>query len=316
MPAVLTHDFFGHDAYGPALGAIGLYTPDERDAFLLGNQGPDPLFYLAIVPPLQAFEQLGKDMHHLPPAGLFVSLRKAVDALPESDRGAGRAYLAGFTCHYLLDRAVHPLVVYWERGLCQAGVPGLDITDAAIVHAEIERDLDEMVLYTKRNQTVEAYRPYEHVLRARDELLDVLGRVYFDAIIGQMAEGEPSTRQVFPIAVRCFRVSQQMLWSPKGRRTAVLAGFETRFGHQRYSLVRAMSHRVRAQTTSDFDNQDHRVWHNPFTNVPSTDSFWDIYNRTLRQVEQSIATVLADDFDEDAALTFTQGLNFSGEPVA
>ena len=173
MPALLAHDFFAQDAFGSAIQTVSLYTPDERDAFLLGSQGPDPLFYL-LLPPLEEFRKLGNLMHSEGPSSLLVAMRMAVDGLDEEDQPIGRAYLAGFVCHYLLDRAIHPLVGFWERGICQAGVLDLDATDSSAVHAEVERDFDEMVLYKKRNQTILAYRPYEEVLRARDEVLDIL----------------------------------------------------------------------------------------------------------------------------------------------
>lgn len=315
MPAMLTHDFFGQDAYGSVLEAISLYTPDERDAFLLGNQGPDPLFYLMLTPPMKEFEKLGSDMHHVPPTDLFLKFRKAVDDLPEADKPIGKAYLAGFTCHYLLDRAIHPLVFFWERGICTAGVEGLDSSDAGIVHAEIERDLDEMVLYTKRHETIESYRPYEQVLRGRDDVLRVIGDVYLASVVGPLAEDEPTANRVFPLAVRCFRVAQRMFFSPHGSKASSLAAIEKPLLKKRYSLVRAMSHRVRAEETSDFDNRDHGTWRNPFTGEQTNDSFWDIYNRTLDEVAPTVSLVLSDGFDESSAYGMTHGLNFSGEAV-
>lgn len=316
MPAMLTHDFFGQDAFGAALPTVSLYTPDERDAFLLGNQGPDPLFYLMLTPPLKEFEELGETMHHVPTAPILLSLRAAVDELGERERGVGRAYLAGFVCHYMLDRAMHPFVYFWERGLCRAGVEGLDESDHGVVHALIERDLDEMVLFTKSNQTIKTYRPYEEVLRGRDAMLDVLGDVYFRSVVGELAEGEPSATRVFPLAVRCFRVAQRLFWSPRGSKANALARLEKPLRHTRFSLLRSMSHYPRAQITSDFDNRDHLPWRNPFTGEQSTQSFWDIYDGALAAAGPAIATVLGDGFDEARALELTQDLNFCGEPVA
>ena len=63
MPAILTHDFFGRDFYAANNALIG-ESPDARDAFLLGNQGPDPLFYLVAAPDMKAFTSLGSNMHH------------------------------------------------------------------------------------------------------------------------------------------------------------------------------------------------------------------------------------------------------------
>lgn len=316
MPAMLTHDFFGRDAYARAMDVTDLYTPDERDAFLLGNQGPDPLFYLMLLPPLKVFERLGSDMHHVAPDPILLSLRRAVDELDEHARSVGRAYLAGFVCHYLLDRAVHPLVFYWERGICQAGVEDLDGSDSGVVHAEIERDLDEMVLFSKRGETIETYRPYEEVLRGRDEMLAVLGDVYFSSVVGPIADNEPTANHVFPLAVSCFRVAQRMFWSPSGKKTSGIAALESRLLENRYSLVRAMSHRVRPEAVSDFDNRDRKEWRNPFTNESSDASFWDLYDGALEQVVPAIELVLGDRFDEAAAAKLTCGLNFGGEPVA
>lgn len=315
MPAILTHDFFGQDAFGSALGSVSLVTPDERDAFLLGSQGPDPLFYLVIAPPLKEFEELGSTMHSMPPSGLLVSLRKATDELPEPDRSVGRAYLAGFTCHYLLDRAVHPLVFWWERGICQAGVGGLDMSDHNMVHAEVERDLDEMVLFAKSGQTIRTYRPYREVLRGSDEMLRVVGSVYLNSVVGPLADNEPSAARVFPLAVSCFRIVQRAFFSPGNGKANMLQLLERPVRGVRYSLAKAMAHRARAEATSDFANFDHRAWKNPFTGVASTASFWDLYNGALNEVGPAIATVLGDGFNEQVAHAFTQGLNFSGEPV-
>ncbi len=315
MPAMLTHDQFGQDAFGTAINTVPLYTPDERNAFLLGNQGPDPLFYLLIVPPMDEFRVLGSDMHHVPPSKLFVSMRQAMDALPEKDQGIGRAYLAGFTCHYLLDRAVHPFVYFWERGICQAGVSGLNTNDSGEVHAEIERDLDEMVLFTKHNQTIETYKPYIEVLRGSDKMLDVVGNLYFDAVVSEVADGEPTANKVFPLAVSCFRLVQRAFWSPRGGKTAAFARMEGLLHSSRYSLVRAMSHRPRAELTSSFDNCARKPWRDPFSGEIRTESFWYLYNAALDEVAIVLPLVFEDGFDLEAASVLTRGLNFCGESV-
>ena len=46
MPAIITHDLFGKDVYGKTFDTIG-GSRDAAEAFLLGNQGPDPLFFVA-----------------------------------------------------------------------------------------------------------------------------------------------------------------------------------------------------------------------------------------------------------------------------
>ena len=315
MPALLAHDFFAQDAFGSVLDSVGIRSSDERDAFLLGSQGPDPLFYLVLLPPLDAFRELGYRMHKAGPSSLLVAMRSAVDGLPDGDQAVARAYLAGFACHYLLDRTIHPLVYFWERGICQAGVLDLDITDASAVHAEIERDLDEMVLFTKRNQTILAYRPYEEVLRASEDVLNTIGRVYFSAAVATIAQGEPTAVRVFPIAVACYRRALRALYSPKGMKKRVVGFTERAAFRERYAISQAMAYLPRAEATSVYDNRDNRPWRNPFTGEVHYESFWELYNTALDQASHVVAAILDDDFDRDKAFVLTEGLNFSGEVV-
>ena len=76
-----------------------------------------------------------------------------------------------------------------------------------------------------------------------------------------------------------------------------------------------MSHRVRRQDTSDFDNRGHAAWENPFTHEKSADSFWDRYEKAQQRFDEVSALFDADSFDAEAARTITRDLNFSGEPV-
>ncbi|MGN0286727.1 MAG: zinc dependent phospholipase C family protein [Atopobiaceae bacterium] len=317
MPAILTHDFFGQDAYGEALQTVRLFTPDERDAFLLGNQGPDPLFYLAAAPHrMDPFKSLGDHLHHDEPSHVLYDLRRAVDQLDPQDQSVAGAYVAGFLCHYLLDSTMHPLVYFWQNGLCGAGVERLDTSDGGVVHAEVERDLDEMVLYAKTHQTVATYRPYERVLQARDRVLNVLGQLYAQAFTYRMTTNVTVANDVFPCAVRDFRIVQRVFfYSPTGGKTRALSVLEKPILRKRYSLCRAMTHRDRAEDTSDFDNRHHLPWKNPFTGAVSTDSFWDLYQGAQKRVGEELPRLMSADVTLDEVKKITGGLNFSGDPV-
>ena len=43
---------------------------------------------------------------------------------------------------------------------------------------EIEREFDEMVLYSKRGRTIATYKPFREVLKASDEVLTAIGKMY------------------------------------------------------------------------------------------------------------------------------------------
>ena len=77
MPAILTHDLFGRGVLEDATSLLNLRTPAERDAFLLGNQGPDPLFYLTIDPLMHKWSPLGNALHASAPAEVLLAMREA-----------------------------------------------------------------------------------------------------------------------------------------------------------------------------------------------------------------------------------------------
>lgn len=313
MPAILTHEFFGRDAFADVAAQLGMNTPEERDAFLLGNQGPDPLFYLIADPRVAESNHVGNLMHHVRPAKLLSSLHDALSMLSNAERNVGRAYAAGFLCHYLLDSSVHPLVFSTEYMLCDAGVNGLDRSDGTPVHAEIERDIDEMVLYRKLHRTVRSFKPYSEVLRASDQTLAVIDKLYF--YMNLWTFSRTLDLDCYTRAVRAFRRVQRLFYAPAKGKTLVLSPLERALAHRRYSLYAAMSHRNRASEHSDFANEEHAAWENPFTGEPSTESFWDLYEEALSRVFDAERAFFSPGFGELSAERLTGNLNFSGQPT-
>ena len=165
MPAIITHDFFGRDVYDCLFQTIG-GSRDEADAFLLGNQGPDPLFYAVASLRITQYHKLGNTMHSSKPAELLAAFKESLDVLDEEEQAVGRAYALGFLCHYALDSTMHPLVYCNEYALCDAGEPGLTRDDGSEVHGVIESEFDEMVLFVKRGDTIATFNPSREILHA------------------------------------------------------------------------------------------------------------------------------------------------------
>ena len=311
MPAILTHDFFARDVLSDHPESIGPNS-DERDAFLLGSQGPDPLFFLAMTPKLNRLHALGNIMHDDKPAELIVNLKRSLDVLDQSELPIGRAYAHGFLCHYLLDSTMHPLVFSTEYSLCDAGVEGLTRDDKQQVHAIIESEFDEMVLYRKESLTIADYAPHENTLQASDKVLAIIAKMYVFmalATYGQVVDGG-----AFPLGVQKYRLTIHYLFhSPTGTKRRVLSTLEETV--HRPSILRAMAPRpVKAESTW-FENADHRTWEDPFTGRTSAQSFWDIYEHARREAPKAIAAFDDPDFDLQRAHELTRDLNFCGEPV-
>ena len=121
MPALITHYLFGAEVVHDLPQEL-VATDAEVNAFLLGNQGPDPFLarHLAWPNHSLACNRLHRRMHAGHIVDAFLSIRDGVSRLPQSDMPAGRAFALGLLAHYALDRIVHPFVYSQQDALIEA----------------------------------------------------------------------------------------------------------------------------------------------------------------------------------------------------
>ncbi len=307
MPAVITHDVFANDLHERVAFLMGP-SKEESDVFLLGNQGPDPLFYAALNPLYASATRLGSLMHRGDPAELLLAFREEVDRLEGEEAAIGRAYLLGFAGHWRLDRTMHPFIYAQQYALCNAGVEGLGPEQGHEVHALIESELDELVLWKKLGQTISTFDPSRRILNASDEVLAVVSPLYA-AVAARVYQMEVP-REAFAAAVRCHRLGLRGLYSPNGIKREVLGTLEAVV--RPYSMLKALSHRDIQLEDSGFANSDRQAWEDPFSGAVQSASFFDLYQQALEDAELDALALLEDDFDEEAAFQLTEAVNFSG----
>ena len=307
MPAIITHDLFGEAVYEGDAYFIGI-DPEQRFAFLLGNQGPDPLFYARANPSISEFSALGSIMHSRDTDKILVAFHDALDTLTPDEKPVGRAYLLGFLCHYLLDSAVHPLVYANQYALCDAGVEGLTRKNGNEIHAVIESEFDEVMLFKRTGKTVATFKPYKEILQANDETLTIIGKLY--SYMAVMVFQRSMQIDVFRKSVKAFRLVQNVFYSRTGMKRSLLARVEELA--RPYSFYRSMSHRALEVTECEFDNHEGNVWVNPFTKQQSTASLDQLIDQAKSRVGAAFAQFDADEFSSEAAHIITGGLNFSG----
>lgn len=310
MPAIITHDLFAKDVYNEIFESVG-GTRDEAEAFLLGNQGPDPLLFVGADPRCLGFSKLGSTIHRTRPTEFIVALKEAVPALPSRERSRARAYVLGFLCHYELDRAVHPLVYSQVNALCAAGVEGLGNEARSEVHAVIETELDELALTAKRGETVAQFNPATAVLKGSRPMLDTVSHLYALAVKNAYDLNIPPN--LFARAVGAERAAWRLLHSPGGVKRQAIGTIERLV--RPHSLTAALSHRAEERTYTPFANAEHAPWRNPFTGAENRADFWELYESARENALAAIAAIDRDDFSAADAARITADLNFYGEPV-
>ena len=308
MPAIITHHIFGEDI-APSLPEGLLAGEEELLAFLLGNQGPDPLFARFSTLPSHASRchELGRKIQGGSVTRAFMALRDGVGHLPQADMRAGRAFALGLLGHYALDRAAHPFVVSQQRALCAAD-HDLEARSGA-VHALIESDIDTWILWEKRDATVEE-RPAaanlmrtERIERVGGALLSQLALSVFDETLGP---------REYASCVRDYERLYRLI-DPAGSLGARLAGAAERalFGSAR---VRACAHLVLRDNECPAANLDCRPWRDPFDGRVRHESFADLFDEA-RLAYPALAEAFVRG-DEAELRRLVAGRDYAGRPGA
>lgn len=306
MPAVITHHIFGEDVAGTLPPGM-LEGEEELLAFLLANQGPDPLFArrLALPGRSAACRELGHRIQGGSVTRAFMAVREGVSRLPVSDERIGRAFALGLLGHYALDRAAHPFVIAQQRALAEAD-PEL-APCAREVHAVIESDIDAWILWEKRRATVLERPAAGNLMRtARVErvggaLVSQVALAVFGTVIGA---GE------YGLAVRDYELTLRLVDPAGSPRTRLLGALE-RLASDR-SLAEAVAHYVRTTDECPAANLACRDWENPFTGEVRSASFADLFDEARLAYPK-----LAEAFvrgDEPRLRELVDGLNYEGRP--
>lgn len=301
MPALITHHLFGEESIDRLPQGV-ITSDEERIAFILGNQGPDPFFFHILTPRVSDCTLLAQVMHRSRMSRQFSCLRDGVSHLQPRDANLGRAFALGLLSHYVLDRNAHPFVYEQQFGIVESD-PELEASGSQ-VHAVLESDLDVLMLQLKRDgATVEDYPPAGEIVttdrinRVAGVLMSyVAGRVYgIDIPAGEYA-GAVADMQLL------YRTIEPA-GSAKTRAIALLEGLV----HD-YSLLDGLAHRVKTELPERTGNLGHLAWKNPFTDEVSNESFPEVFDRALVDYECTVARFI-ETGDMEAV---TNHVNYSG----
>lgn len=309
MPGIVTHYMFGTDVHKRLVEVIG-DSSAALEAFLLGNQGPDPFFYLMATPSTRACRRIGQTMHRQKTSELLASMHDRFIKSPDSP---GKAYALGFLCHYLLDSTVHPLVYAQQYAICNARVEGLSGEwSHRVVHATIETALDEYVLTTRLDATAVTLPPHKTMLRCSAPVLTEVSCGYSKVLRETYGLNAPET--VFSTAVGLYRFAQQALDSKS-------SGLRRRFDYLEgagmvSAYLQALSHRAEPLLHTPFANDDHVTWKDPFGDgKPANDSFDELYACALERAIETLPVYAGPAFGLDACRGLVGNVNFLGRAV-
>lgn len=301
MPAIICHHIFGEDA-AAALPAGMVDGEEELLAFLLGNQGPDPLFARALALPARARadHRLGHAMHETFCEQALLAFRAGVSHLPPADERIGRAFALGLLAHYCLDSCAHPFVFAQQQALTAASTE-LEGAEAEL-HAVIESDIDSWILFEKRGATV-LERPAHANLMRTERICRVAGALFSQVAFG--VYGQAISAEEYGACVADYELECRLL-DPAGGIVARAAGALERLVKP-HSLAESMAHRIVADTDCPAANLARRAWTDPADGRVRHESFADLFD-----VAEAGYPALAEAFSRG---NLEISLNYNGVPL-
>lgn len=274
MPALITHHLFGEESVDLLPEGI-IASEDERAAFLIANQGPDPFFFHLRSLNASTCMEFGRRLHRCRMSRQFSALREGVGHLHRHDAGVGRAFALGLLSHYVLDRAAHPFVYAQQWGIQEMDAT-LDGAGSQI-HGIIEADLDVLMLQIKRDGATTAVYPPESELVTTERINKVAGALmsFVASSVYQMHVGASE----YGGAVADMKLAYRLI-EPAG--SPLSFAFGTAEGLiKEYPLTAALAHRVTTEPPAGAGNLAHLSWTDPFTRAESHESFPEVFERAL-----------------------------------
>ncbi len=305
MPALITHHLFGEQSVERLPEGV-ITSDEERCAFLLGNQGPDPFFFRVRTPHMRDCMHLAQVMHRSRMSRQFATLRDGVSHLQKHDARLGRAFTLGLLSHYVLDRNAHPFVYAQQFGVLDMD-PELENAGSQ-VHAVIESDLDVLMLQLKREGATTAdYPPVseivttERINKVAGALMSFVARSVYGLDVGVAEYGG---------AVADMQLLYRLIEPAGSAKTEAIAKVESLTG--RYSLLSSLAHEVTDVPPARTGNLGHLTWTHPFTETESSESFPEVFDRAL----DDYATAVSRFIETGDMEQVTGHVNYSGRLLA
>ncbi len=145
MPDLLAHYDVAEAARARLTpGPLGRLLAGAADAYAVGAQGSDFLFYSHLWPDGHGRSDLAFLVHRQHMSEAFATMLRLAREAPERDRPALYAYVSGYAAHLCLDACAHPWILYWT-GDVSAGVDSPEAAKAMRRHGTLEASIDVML---------------------------------------------------------------------------------------------------------------------------------------------------------------------------
>ncbi len=276
MPDVVIHYAMGQEVRNRLSPEI---RSSLREApYIFALYGPDPWF---MYKPWHHGSGRGRTMHTRRTGAFLLSLAKASRRARGTEAGEQLfSYLAGFLCHYALDSATHPYII-WATTEIHRQVQ----SHRAFEHTLDLREMERLGLRKGSHPVVDHFLPS---LQLPPEM-----RQELDAVYQKVYGWENAWQQVN----RCYRLFRRfyLLTDNPGGFVSILARTLKR------ELLQAFAYSESYLSGVDVENNAHAIWHSAYS--PEETFTTDFARMRETATERAVAMIQAVRCQIDGALT-------------
>ena len=299
MPAMITHYLLGRRM----LPLSGIPAVKRQDAFLLGNQGPDLLYFFRAYPwlPGKPGLPLGNALHEVQPTVLMDILREIEEETASEDKAIVHSYIQGFLCHYTADRLIHPFVAYWQEEL-KTRRPQYANEDNPY-HYYIESALDTLFLRYENGEFVNAF-PLTKVLPKKNKDLERALAQFYQRLL-EKALGETVPERKLRCLIPDMRQSMMFMTDSTELKGKLIRFYERlRKKGARYSALL----RTKEVLDLDYPNLQHRLWMKGDNNLSKQD-FYELCDEVVEEASKRLVAYE----NGDSGFALTDDVDFAGK---
>lgn len=278
------------------------------DYLALGAQGPDPLFYLGIVPGhalhlVAASKKIGNALHKEDGKRFFrLLVERSYVIEPEGNTNRQqrqfKAFVLGQFSHYLLDRECHPYILYESGFDKETGkIKGHSHYDHAHFESEIDFALCQKYHYDYfLSHPADILPDNKLVLKLIDDNLN--------QPLCQMYGLKHLPKRFYSNALTNMRSMISYLNKGSDFRVALFP-----------KSISVKGMRLPKEVNEDVLNEKREFWLDPVTGERHAESFLELHSRAFQILEEVYEEILKNGFNYESFAKYINGLNYYGTPL-
>lgn len=279
MPDIITHYIFGLDtAQNLKNTPLYPYLKENRDLFLIGLQGPDPIYYHHLrKKDTKAY--IASKMHTEKTGDFLVSALCQVKKYDISSKefGQGLSYLSGFICHYILDSMAHPYIFYLS-GRYLEDVP--DTFKYMGLHRKVELAIDTILCEERFSIKSSNFKVHKTILK-NIQIPPCITTMFDETLF--LNYGINGGGTIFKDAYEDIRAYYKLAYDRFGTKKAFAHLVSPLLPKSTSPFVDSFSYFNCLSPTFDYMNKNKRVWLHPVTGNVYTFSFYDILRNSNKK---------------------------------